>query len=78
MSDFVIDASVVLTLCFPDEHSSEANRIPDLVRTSGNRVVVRSFFHQEVLDALLTAERRNRITAATADDFIADIFETAN
>jgi predicted nucleic acid-binding protein len=37
--------------------------------------MVPSFFHQEVLNALLTGERRNRITAATADDFIADILK---
>jgi hypothetical protein len=53
VSDFVVDASVVLTWRFPDENSSEATRILDLMKTPGNRSVVPAFFHQEVLNALL-------------------------
>src|SRR5260370_4434469 len=71
--DFVIDASVVLTWCFHDEHSSEAARLLDLIRTPGNRAMVPAFFHQEVLNALLMGERRNRITAAATAEFMADL-----
>lgn len=73
MSEFVVDASVVLTWCFPDEHSPEATRILELIRTPGNRAVVPAFFHQEVLNALLMGERRKRVTATAAREFMADI-----
>jgi predicted nucleic acid-binding protein len=73
VSDFVVDASVVLTWCFPDEHSAEAERILDLMRVPGNRSVVPAFFHQEVLNALLMGERRNRITETASREFMADI-----
>jgi predicted nucleic acid-binding protein len=73
VSDFVIDASVVLKWCFPDEHSVEAGRILDLMRTPGSRAVVPPFFHHEVLNALLMGERRNRITAAATSEFMRDV-----
>lgn len=72
MNEFVVDASVVLTWCFPDEHSPEAARILKLIRSPENRVVVPSFFLQEVLNAVLSAERRNRITSAAGREFLAD------
>jgi hypothetical protein len=56
VSDFVVEASVVLTWCFPDEHSAEAGRIPDLMRVPGNRSLVPAFFPQEVLNELLTID----------------------
>jgi predicted nucleic acid-binding protein len=75
VSDFVVDASVVLTWCFPDERSAEADRILDLMRAPGNRSIVPAFFHQEVLNALLMGERRNRITETATREFMADILK---
>jgi predicted nucleic acid-binding protein len=75
VSDFVVDASVVLTWCFPDENSAEATRILDLMKTPGNRSLVPAFFHQEVLNALLMGERRNRVTETAAREFMADILK---
>jgi predicted nucleic acid-binding protein len=73
VSDFVVDASVVLTWCFPDEHLPDAARILELIRTPGNRATVPAFFHHEVLNALLMGERRNRITASAAREFLKDL-----
>lgn len=73
MIECVVDASVVLTWCFPDEHSAEAARILRIVRAPGTRVVVPAFFHHEVLNALLAGERRKRITPDATREFMADL-----
>jgi predicted nucleic acid-binding protein len=58
MTELVVDASVALTWCFPDEHSPGAARILSLLRVAENRALVPSFFYQEILNAILMAERR--------------------
>jgi predicted nucleic acid-binding protein len=68
-----VDVSVVLTWCFPDEHSPEATRILDLIRSPGGGATVPAFFHQEVLNALLMGERRNRITTKATQEFMTDL-----
>lgn len=45
------------------------------MRVSGNRSVVPAFFHQEVLNALVMGERRNRVTEAASREFTADILK---
>jgi hypothetical protein len=63
VSQFVLDASVVLTWCFPDEASQKAEEISERI-ASGDRIVVSAFWRYEVLNALLVGERRKRITPA--------------
>lgn len=38
MSRFVLDASIVLTWCFPDEQSQKADEIADRI-AAGDRVI---------------------------------------
>ena len=86
MNRFVVDASTVLTWCFPDEHSSQAQRISDLFK-QGVTAIVPPFWPHEVLSALLVGERRKRITAPLIQAFLDDLsalpivletFETAH
>ena len=72
MSQFVLDASVVLTWCFPDEASQKAEEISERI-ASGDRIVVSAFWRYEVLNALLVGERRKRITPALTQAFLDDL-----
>lgn len=72
MSRFVLDASVVLTWCFPDEASEKAIEISERF-ASGDRAVVTPFWRHEVLNAMLTGERRNRLTRDLTSAFIEDL-----
>lgn len=57
----VIDASVTAAWCFHDEASSASQ---DLLRSLPHRqVVVPLLWHAECANLLLTAERRNRVSA---------------
>jgi predicted nucleic acid-binding protein len=69
---FVLDASVVLTWCFPDETSQKADEISERI-ASGDRIVVSSFWRYEVLNALLVGEKRKRITPALTQAFLDDL-----
>lgn len=59
---FVLDASVALAWCFADEQSGYATGI--LRRLADDVAVVPSIWPLEVANALLTAERRGRLTSA--------------
>jgi len=72
VSQFVLDASVVLTWCFPDEASQKAEEISERI-ASGDRIVVSAFWRYEVLNALLVGERRKRITPALTQAFLDDL-----
>ena len=54
---FVLDASTVLTWCFPDEKAQNAQEISEKI-AGGGTVVVPAFWLHEVLNALLVGERR--------------------
>jgi predicted nucleic acid-binding protein len=69
---FVLDASVVLTWCFPDETSQRADEISERI-ASGDRIVVSAFWRYEVLNALLVGEKRKRITPALTQAFLDDL-----
>jgi predicted nucleic acid-binding protein len=69
---FVLDASVVLTWCFPDETSQKADEISERI-ASGDRIVVSAFWRYEVLNALLVGEKRKRITPALTQAFLDDL-----
>lgn len=65
---FVLDASVVLAWLLPDEESDPAERL--IGRVAVDRVFAPSLLLLEVGNALLQAERRARIRAATRLDLL--------
>lgn len=72
MTRFVLDASTVLTWCFPDEKAQKAQEISERI-ASGDTVVVPAFWMHEVMNALLVGERRNRLTPELTQAFTADL-----
>ncbi len=72
MSRFILDASIVLTWCFPDEESQKAEEISELI-ASGRRVAVPAFWRHEMMNALLAGEKRKRLTPALTHAFIEDL-----
>jgi predicted nucleic acid-binding protein len=72
VSRFVVDASVVLTWCFPDENAAVAQRIGSMFK-QGDSAVAPSFWPHEVLNALLVGEKRKRISADLVRVFLADL-----
>ena len=72
MSRFVLDASVVLTWCFPDENAALAQHVADRFM-QGDTALAPSFWPHEVLNALLAGEKRKRISGALAQSFLDDL-----
>ncbi len=72
MSRFVLDASVVLTWCFPDENIDLAQRVADRFK-QGDTAMAPSFWPHEVLNALLAGEKRKRISEAMIRSFLDDL-----
>ena len=63
MSRFVLDASVVLTWCFPDENAATAQHVAGMFK-QGDTALAPPFWPHEVLNALLVEEKRKRISKA--------------
>jgi predicted nucleic acid-binding protein len=57
VSRFVLDASIVLTWCFPDEESQKAQEVAERI-AGGDRVIVPAFWRHEMLNALLVGEKK--------------------
>jgi len=55
----VLDASVALAWCFPDEHSPYADQV--LQEVEGRPVLVPSIWALEIANGLLVGERRKRL-----------------
>lgn len=72
MSRFVLDASIVLTWCFPDEEAQKALEISERI-AAGDRVVVPAFWRHEMLNALLMGEKRKRLTRELLQAFLEDL-----
>ena len=72
MSRFVLDASVVLTWCFPDENAPMAEHVADMFK-HGDTAIVPSFWPHEVLNALLVGEKRKRISRELVRSFLDDL-----
>jgi predicted nucleic acid-binding protein len=72
MSQFILDASVVLTWCFPDENSEFARKVA-LRFKQGDTAIAPSFWPHEVLNALLVGEKRKRISGGLIRAFLADL-----
>ncbi len=72
MSRFVLDASVVLTWCFPDENAALAQHVAGMFK-QGDTAVAPSFWPHEVLNALLAGEKRKRISRELVRRFLDDL-----
>jgi predicted nucleic acid-binding protein len=59
LSRIVVDASVALAWCFPDEASDYADSV--LVALENGTVIVPAIWSVEITNALLVGERRKRI-----------------
>lgn len=59
MSGIVVDASVALAWCFPDEATVYAEAV--LVALQGREMIVPAIWPMEVANALLVGKRRGRI-----------------
>ncbi|MGI9147965.1 MAG: type II toxin-antitoxin system VapC family toxin [Chloroflexota bacterium] len=70
---FVLDASVALSWCFEDEPTSETEAILD--RFDSDHALVPTVWGLEVANALLTAERHQRLQVAEATHFSALLLE---
>lgn len=64
----VLDASVALTWCYPDEHSAFAYKVLDQLEHSP--IIVPSLWFIEVANALVIGERRHRLTASSVAQFL--------
>ena len=72
MSRFVLDASVVLTWCFPDENAALAQHVAGMFK-QGDTAVAPSFWPHEILNALLVGEKRKRISKELVRSFLEDL-----
>lgn len=62
----VIDASIALAWCLPDERSADADRVLDQLVESGQAMLVPRLWVQETANAIVSALRRGRLTEAQA------------
>jgi predicted nucleic acid-binding protein len=69
VSRFVLDASVVLSWCFPDENSELAQRVAEMFK-QGDSAITTSFWPHEVLNGLLVGEKRKRISRDLVRTFL--------
>jgi predicted nucleic acid-binding protein len=65
----IIDASVTLSWCFPDEQTTLSLMVLDRLNSS-EEAVVPAFWSVEVLNSLLIGERRGRITPEETRTFL--------
>jgi predicted nucleic acid-binding protein len=72
VSRFVLDASVVLTWCFPDENTDLAQQVADRFKR-GDTALAPSFWPHEVLNTLLAGEKRKRISREMIRNFLDDL-----
>jgi len=68
LSLLVLDASVALAWCFPDESSAEAELARQAARES--ELIAPSIWPFEVANALLVAERKKRLKHAEAERYL--------
>ena len=68
MNGIVVDASVALAWCFPDEASAYADGV--LVALEGRTVIVPAVWALEISNAMLVAERRKRVKQQDVRRFV--------
>jgi predicted nucleic acid-binding protein len=69
MTGVVVDASVALAWCFPDEASKEADRM--LAALKGLAILVPAVWALEIANAMLVGERRKRLKQPDIMRFVA-------
>jgi len=67
LSGVVVDASVALSWCFPDERSDYADSV--LVSLKGDTLIVPSIWPVEIANAVWVGERRKRIKPVDVRNF---------
>ena len=72
MSQFVIDASIALSWCFPDEENDVAQHVAEMLNR-GDIANAPAFWPHEVLNALLAGEKRKRISRVLMRRFLDDL-----
>ena len=72
MSGIVVDASITLSWCFPDEQTKLSTQVLDRLK-AGEVAIVPAFWAVEVLNTLLVGEKRGRISPAQTQSFLADL-----
>ena len=68
MTGIVIDASMALAWCFPDEASGYADGV--LVALEGHAILVPALWPIDITNAVLTAERRKRVRQSEVRRFV--------
>ena len=68
----MVDASVILAWCFPDESADLGNKVADMFRQGGSALVP-TFWPHEVLNALLVGEKRKRISSDLIQTFLFEL-----
>lgn len=64
----MVDASVALAWCFPDEASEYADAV--LVALEGRTVIVPALWSLEITNAVMVAERRKRVKQSDVRRFV--------
>jgi predicted nucleic acid-binding protein len=69
LNGIVVDASVTLSWCFPDEKTDSSMAVLDRLQT-GEKAIVPAFWAVEVLNTLLVGERKGRISSEQTRTFL--------
>jgi predicted nucleic acid-binding protein len=72
VSDIVVDASITLSWCFPDEQTELSILVLDWLK-AGDDAVVPAFWSVEVLNTLIIGERRGRINPEQTRAFLGEL-----
>ena len=72
MTGIVVDASVTLSWCFPDEQAPLSLKVLGRLK-AGESALVPAFWSVEVLNSLLIAEKRGRISPEQTRGFLDDL-----
>lgn len=70
--EIVVDASVTLSWCFPDEQTPLSLAVLDRLN-AGDTALVPAFWSVEVLNSLLVGEKRGRISSNQTQAFLHDL-----
>jgi hypothetical protein len=72
VNEIVVDASITLSWCFPDEQTPSSLAVLDRLKT-GDSAIVPALWSVEVLNSLLVGERRGRISPEHTQAFLRSI-----
>ena len=72
MNGIVVDASVTLSWCFPDEQTPLSLQVLDRLK-AGEQALAPAFWPLEVLNSLLIGEKKGRISREQTDAFLRDL-----